>query len=262
MSENDKGLRWRFAIMLAALFAVFAYIVSGLVTLQMEDTEVYASKAEPSRTKTIYLRGKRGNIIDADSVILAEDQLIYNVTFYKDASQSSASTYRRFTEAILDTIDIIERNGGEMAIKFNIEKLPEDQRYTYEVVENNRVVEKTGYWDFTFGSGVSQTVLDTRENQWRSNNYLSRSRYPNADLCMAALRRRFRIATSEEERRAIWAADHRVDTWDSVSEHDMTGFVEPFIVDEETMCKVMAIYCEMQMNIFNSQPIVIAKVVR
>ncbi len=262
MSENDKGLRWRFVIMLAALFAVFAYIVSGLVTLQMEDTEVYASKAESSRTKTIYLRGKRGNIIDADSVILAEDQLIYNVTFYKDASQSSASTYRRFTEAILDTIDIIERNGGEMAIKFNIEKLPEDQRYTYEVVENNQVVEKTGYWDFTFGSGVSQTVLDTRENQWRSNNYLSRSRYPNADLCMAALRRRFRIATSEEERRAIWAADHRVDTWDSVSEHDMTGFVEPFIVDEETMCKVMAIYCEMQMNIFNSQPIVIAKDVR
>ena len=30
-------------------------------------------------------------------------------------------------------------------------------------------------------------------------------------------------------------------------------------LDEETICKVMAIFCEMQMNIFNSQPIVIAK---
>ena len=108
MSEQDKKLRLRFLTALGIVILAVAYLIAGLANLQLQDSDIHTEKAESTRTKTIYLRGKRGNIIDADSVILAEDQLIYNVTFYKDATQTSKATYAEFTRSILETIDIIE----------------------------------------------------------------------------------------------------------------------------------------------------------
>ena len=215
MSEQDKKLLLRFLTALGIVILAVAYLIAGLANLQLQDSDIHMEKAESTRTKTIYLRGKRGNIVDADSVILAEDQLIYNVTFYKDATQTSKATYAEFTRSILETIDIIERNGGTMALKFNLARDPETQK-----------------WKFSFGSGVSESVLATRQRQWRSNNYLTNSKYDDPAACYEKLYDRFQFAQ-----------------------------VDPTL-DEETICKVMAIYCEMQMNIFNSQPIVIARDVR
>ena len=179
------------------------------------------------------LRGKRGNITDADSVILAEDQLVYNVTFYKDASESSNADYLSYTQSIVSTLDIIERNGGQLAFDYVIERNPE-----------------TGEWQFNFGSGVSDSVLQTRENQWRSNNYVaSLTRFPDAASCMEQLKKRYHIVNSQEEK------DARI-----LAEGDNGyRYVDDYILDEATMLKVMAVYSEMQMNVFNSQPIPIAE---
>lgn len=231
MREKKASLQWRFAFAIIVIAIMFVYLASGLVSLQLKNSDVYAEEAETISTKTIVLRGKRGNITDVNSVILAEDELIYNVTFYKDPSQTSKQQYHNFTRSILNTIEIIERNGGTMAIDFDIERNPE-----------------TGEWQFNFGSGVSETVLATREFQWRSNNYLSaaKSSYDTAEKCLNALKKRFRLVNNESELAAL-------------QEEEGDRYIECFVVDEDTMRKVMAIYCEMQMNVFNSQPIVIAK---
>ena len=232
----QHGIRWRLLAFVLALLVMFFYLVSGLIRLQLDQSEYYAERAESTRTKTIALRGKRGNITDANSVILAEDEPVYNVTFYKDASQTSASEYRQFTQSIVTTLEIIERNGGELAFNY--------------VIQRN---EETGEWAFNFGSGVSDAVLQTREKQWRSNNYVSSlTKYPDAESCLIKLKSDYRIVSSEEEketRRQQAIADDR-------------AYVEDVILDEETMLKVMAVYSEMQMNVFNSQPIVIANNVR
>ncbi len=212
---------------------MFAYLTSGLVRLQLTESETYLEKAEDTRTKTIVLRGKRGAITDANSVILANDELIYNVTFYKDASQDSKREYQEFTKSIVSTLEIIERNGGELAFDY--------------VIERN---EETGEWQFNFGSGVSDSVLQTRENQWRSNNYVaSLSKYPTAEDCLIQLKSRYRIVNSEEEKLLRM-------------EEQGEDYVEDILLDEATMLKVMAVYSEMQMNVFNSQPIVIAQNVK
>ena len=210
---------------------MYAWLFYNLVGLQLTNTETYATKAESTRTKTITLRGKRGNITDSESVILAKDEYVYNVTFYRDSSTTTAASYLAYTNSIVKTIDIIESNGGKLAVDFDIER-----------------DEETGEWVFNFGSGVSETVLATRESQWRSNNYLTVANYPTAADCVERLKRRFRIVNTQEE----------YDAWveESGGEESFAGAV---ILDEETMCKVMAIYCEMQMNIYSSQPIVIAE---
>ena len=211
-SGKHAGLG-RYLGFLAVLFAMFLYLVSGLVDLQLRQEDAYREKAESTRTKTIALRGRRGNVVSSDSVILAEDELIYNVTFYKDASAVSADSYRAYTASILSAIDIIERNGGSMALSFVIQRDP-----------------ASGDWVFNFGSGVSDSVLATREQQWRANNYLTNlSRYDTAEKCVDRLRARYQLDPS---------------------------------LPEDLMLKVMAVYSEMQMNIFSSQPIVIARDVR
>ena len=211
--KKRKPEFWRYFAFIIVLFGIFVWLVSGLVNLQLTQSDVYAEKADDTKTKTIALRGKRGNITSSDSVILAEDELIYNVTFQKDASANSASLYKQYTASIIETIDIVEKNGGSMAVSFVIER-----------------DEETGEWKFNFGTGVSDSVLATRESQWRSNNYLTNlTRYGEASQCIERLKSRYQIGDD---------------------------------VSEETMLKIMAIYSEMQMNIFNSQPIVIAKDVR
>lgn len=213
-SKKKKSAEfWRYAAFLIVLFAIFVWLVSGLINLQLRDSEEYQEKAEDTRTKNIALRGKRGTISTADSVVMAEDELVYNVTFQKDASANSKSVYREYTDSIIETIHIIEKNGGTIAVSYVIERDPE-----------------SGEWVFNFGSGVSDSVLETRENQWRRNNYAtSLKKYGTAEQCIEAFRTRYQIDES---------------------------------VPEDLMLKIMAIYSEMQMNIFNSQPIVIAKDVR
>lgn len=211
--KNKSPEFWRYAGFLVVLFGIFVWLVSGLIGLQLKQSDVYQEKAAETRTKTIALRGKRGNITTSDSVLMAEDELIYNVTFQKDATANTKKLYSEYTASILETIDIVEKNGGSISVSFVIERDPD-----------------TNEWRFNFGTGVSDSVLETREKQWRSNNYLTNTdRYGTADQCIERLTDRYQI---------------------------------PEGVSEENMLKIMAIYSEMQMNIFNSQPIVIAKDVR
>ncbi len=214
--KNKSADFWRFAAFLVVLFLIFVWLVSGLINLQIRQVDENRESVEKTRTKTIALRGKRGSITSADSVVLAEDELIYNVTFQKDASANTKALYKQYTESIIETIGIIEKNGGTISVSYVIERSPE-----------------TGEWVFNFGSGVSESVLKAREEMWRKNNYAtSETRYKTAEQCIEQFRTRYQIDQVDPD------------------------------ISEDTMLKIMAIYSEMQMNIFNSQPIVIAKDVR
>ena len=116
---------WRFAAFLIVLFVIFIWLVSGLINLQLRQSEEFKEKAEDKRTYTIALRGKRGSISTSDSVVMAEDELIYNVTFQKDASANTKSLYRSYTQSIIETIGIIEKNGGSISVSYVIERDPE-----------------------------------------------------------------------------------------------------------------------------------------
>ncbi len=199
----------RYIIILTIIIVLAYLLVNKLYSLQMTSNDQYSQSATSQRKTTIPLRGSRGIITDSDSVILARDEKIYNVTFYRDASQRSKEQYARFTKSIVNTIDIIEKNGGKLTVKFVIERNPQ-----------------TNNWQFNFGEGVSEAVLETRENQWRTNNYLNETVYPTASSVMTELLKRYSI---------------------------------PSDMPEELYLKVLAVFSEMQMNLFNSQPIVIAQ---
>ena len=204
----------RTLIAIAIVFAAFAYLVYGLANLQLIKGEEYADKSGVASIKTIRTTGKRGMITDADSVILAMSEDIYNVTFYRTSAQRTRAYYRRFTESILSGIEIIEKYGGELCVKFVIER------------------DEDGLWQYNFGSGISETSWNIRMNQWRENHSLTNSKYDDAAAAYEQLYERFQFKAMEKE---------------------------GIYIDEPTVLKVMAVYSEMQMNLYNSVPIVIAK---
>ncbi len=205
----------RFIIFVLIVFLIFGYMLFGIMDLQINGAEAYGTKAANKRTTKVTLRGSRGMITDSESNILAQDEGIYNVTFYRDGSQNSPSDYKAFTESITQTINIIESNGGNLSVSSVFERDPE-----------------TGEWRFNFGKGVSESVLATRETQWRSNHYMSKSSFPTATDCIEGT----------ETRKGLKSI-----------------YQIPEGTDEALMLKIIAVYSEMQMNLFNSQPIVIAK---
>lgn len=201
----------RIVIALLIIFAAFAYIVYGLAQLQLVDGETYSDSAGRKSIKTIRTTGKRGMITDADSVILAMTEDIYNVTFYRDASKSTKANYLNYTKSILSAIEIIEKYGGELCVDFVIGR------------------DENGVWQYQFGEGISESAWNTRSQQWRSNHYITETKYDDAKVAYEFLYGRYQFAQLDEA------------------------------PDEETVLKVMAIYNEMQMNLYNSLPIVIAE---
>ncbi len=205
----EKRISRRFIAFAAVTVLLFGVLGYRLYDLQITKADQYQSSAEVNRVKNIRLTGTRGMITDANSVVLAMSEDMYNVTFYRSSKENRASDYKRLTDSILEVIAIIERNGGQLSVTMPIER-----------------DESTGSWVFNFGD-VSQRAIEIRESQWRSNHYLSVERYPTAEDCYNNL----------------------------LSRYDLAGRDLP----EETILKVMAVHSEMNMNIFLSMPIVIAK---
>ncbi len=220
-SRQGYNLPVRYLTFLGIVIVMFVVLITGVANLQLNASYEYQQTAETKRTTKITLRGSRGMITDADAVILAKDEMIYNVTFYRDASQNSTDDYKAFTQAISEAIDIIEANGNELSVSFVIRR----RQATEEETPVNTGV-AVGEWEFYFGSGVSEAVLQTRQTQWRDNNYFSVAGVPTAAAAIERLKTRYQI---------------------------------PDDMSEEKMLKVMAVYSEMQMNLFLSQPVVIAK---
>ena len=96
-----KSHTLRILLALLVIFGAFAYIVYGLAQLQLVKGEGYSDSAGRKSIKTIRTTGKRGMITDADSVILAMTEDVYNVTFYRDASKSKKADYLNYTKSII-----------------------------------------------------------------------------------------------------------------------------------------------------------------
>ena len=80
----------RIVIAVAVLALCFAYLIQGLADLQLVQGEKYAASAGTQSLKTLRLTGTRGMITDAESVILAMSEDVYNVTFYREATSTKA----------------------------------------------------------------------------------------------------------------------------------------------------------------------------
>ena len=145
---------------------VFCILVARLFSLQVTNYEDNLASAQNKKTKIITSQGSRGTIMDVNSMTLAYDKQIYNVQFYRDPNfvptatdenGKTLSQFKVYTSAIIDVIDIVERNGGKMNTTFSLKQ-----------------DEMTGKWVFAWNNNdYTASQQAAREKMWRSNFYVT-----------------------------------------------------------------------------------------
>lgn len=81
---------------------------------------------------TLPVNGKRGSIYDRNGVLLAYDKESYNVNLYINPENNASSDRAHYTQVIIDTISIIEKNGDSISTSLLIKK-NEDGEFVYDI---------------------------------------------------------------------------------------------------------------------------------
>lgn len=167
-----KKFKNRFIALILLVSVVFTIMSVQLGNLTLGQGAQLSSESESKTLRTLSVDGVRGSILDVNGVPLAYDQSSYDVEFLRDPEKSTYTDRAYYTDIIIKTIDIIEKNGGKLIDTFNI-------------IQND-----DGSFSFDFGN-ISQEAYDKRLANWRKNMYVSET--SEADAVYRDLRNRYRI---------------------------------------------------------------------
>lgn len=121
----------RILVVLLVITILSAILVGRLFFLQIingeETLEAFTLKIQKERT----INSTRGKIFDRNGVLLAYNELAYNVTI-EDIYESGSDKNRNINETLLKVIAIIEKNNDKIINDFNI-ILDEDGEFAFTV---------------------------------------------------------------------------------------------------------------------------------
>ncbi len=119
----------RIYIVLTVIFLLCSLLTVRLFDLQIingeETLEEFTLKIQKERT----INSSRGKIYDCNGVLLAYNELAYNVTI-EDVYESGSDKNKNINETLLKVISIIEKNGDKIINDFNI-VLDEDGEFAF-----------------------------------------------------------------------------------------------------------------------------------
>ena len=184
----QQKFKYRFIIAIILVVALMTTLIAQAANLTLVQGADYSSESESRITRTIAVDGARGSIVDCNGVPLAYDESSYNVEFLRDTAKKTYTDRAYYTDIIIETIELIEENGGETIDTFNI------------------VRDENGNFDFDFGD-ISQEAKEKRIKNWKSNMLVNEKSEP--DAIYRDLRNRYRIPENmsyEEARKvlSIW----------------------------------------------------------
>ncbi len=184
----QKKFKARFIIAIAIVVCLCVGLLTQVGALTLTQGDELSSVSATKILRSVSVDGARGDITDVNGIPLAYDQTSYDVQVLRDPSKNTYTDRAYFTDIFMKTIDIIEKNGGKIIDSFNI------------------VRDESGAFSFYFGD-ISQDASAKREENWRTNMFVSKTADP--ELIYQDLRDRFRIPenTSYEDARkllSIW----------------------------------------------------------
>nr|WP_122013131.1 penicillin-binding transpeptidase domain-containing protein [Maliibacterium massiliense] len=175
--SNTKG---RFVAVGVVVCLAFSMLMVELFNLQLRQGDVYASQSNTSKTRTITLKGMRGKILDTNGQVLAYDKQSYNVAFVRDPSKKKSEDNAAYTQVLMQTIAIVEENGGSVIDTFSI-KRGED-----------------GTLAFNFGEGLTEEAAAKRLENYRKNMFIG-DKYKSAQEVYDMLLERYQIPAGTDE---------------------------------------------------------------
>ncbi len=150
--ENKQGMERRSLIIIGAFLVAFIVLVCSLADLQLINAAEYKAASNIKRTRTLKVEGTRGKILDANGIPLAQDEVSYNLEFYREYNLKSER--QMYTDSIIFAIELMNKYGRDIQPSFAITK------------------NENGEYVFDWGN-VSSSVAATREKTWRSDFYFA-----------------------------------------------------------------------------------------
>ncbi len=150
--NNAINTKRRSLIAIVAFILAFIILVFSLVDLQFIHNEDYLKATASKRTRTLSIEGARGKILDTNGIPLAQDEISYNLEFYRE--YNLISEREMYTNSIIFALELFEKYGREITPTFAITK------------------NESGEYVFSWGD-VSEETAQKREKKWRSDFYFA-----------------------------------------------------------------------------------------
>lgn len=184
-----KSFKRRVFSLIAIVLALFTVLMVSLFTHTIVYGDELLETGLLSMMREIKLMARRGQITDVNGQPLAYDRESYNIQFYRDPLRTGEKWRALYTEIIIKTIDIIEKNGNKVIDVFAI------RRYKPEEIDQEKAEKGIKAGDFYFYWGVTnENVAAARHKLWCGNLYISEK--ATAFEAYTALRQRYMIPES------------------------------------------------------------------
>ncbi len=215
----NANIRNRFIVFGIVTLGLFVVLFVQLIHLTLVKGEELAAAAAVLPKRVITVSGARGSILDRSGLPLAYDQKAYNVQFYRDPSKNTETDRAYYTSIIMQTIAIVEKNGGKSVDTF--------------AIKHN---DKTGGYYFDWGD-IKEEYKEKREAEWRKNMYVTSDSLKTAEQIYLFLRNKYKIPTEmgyEEARKilSIWQ-DVQLSSWVAYNPVDVA-----YDVDIQTVAEI------------------------
>lgn len=154
-SEMNNLTKRRSGIVLLAFILAFVVLICTVGDLQFVKHEEISEATSVKHTRTLKIQGFRGKILDVNGIPLAQDEVSYNLEFYREYNLKSER--EQYTNAIIFAIELAQKYNREIDTTFAITKNDAGEYYFY--------------W-----GNVSKEVSKKREDKWRSDFYFADSK--------------------------------------------------------------------------------------
>ncbi|MDL2220399.1 hypothetical protein LJC55_01900, partial [Eubacteriales bacterium OttesenSCG-928-N14] len=212
----ENKFNTRVNIMMLVCSALILVLVIALFNLTIVQGANLEDRSLGKRTRTVALVAERGSIYDKNGLLLAYDKASYDVVFHREPLNSGERWRALYTEIIIETIEIIEKNGNHTIDTFVIKK------------------DEEGNLKFDWGGG-ELSVQQRRDEIWRGNmNILDTD---TAEQAYAKLRMRYMLPDSLSFEDAVKV----LSIWQEVQNYAFKSYMPVTIatdVDAATMSEI------------------------
>lgn len=163
MRTGAKGkLNLRIWILIAAFLAMLLVLLFFIRKLTITEVEAYTAAVSQSTRAVTYQSGTRGKILDRNGVVLAYDEVTYNVRFYRDPNNTTPVDSMRYTHSLIEAIRIIEAGGGKIIDTFYIRMEP-DGSFVYDFGTSSEAAAAVRKKNFVEACNFSNPDLSAEE---------------------------------------------------------------------------------------------------
>ena len=202
------------------MMAVFAMcillLVGALFNLTVLRGEDLLAQSQSNKTRAVSVTAKRGSILDSTGIPLAYDKTSYNIAFYRDPLRYGAKWRAIYTDIILKTIQILEKNGNKVIDTLSIKR------------------DDAGIYAFDWGNVTDPQVIAKKEQLWRENMSVDTA---GAGEAFQILRQSYGIPDSLDYQTA-----HKVlSIWQEVQDYSYKSYISVVIaydVDASSVAEI------------------------